>query len=235
MLKVQGSGHGMELPGSSVQVRAARSFLTCRSCRSCGRGRTFSSTSQLRLLCGLCCAADQFAYDKPDLFFKGRDTYCTAESLPFAARPPTAREVVVRSSTATPSRTTAASGSSAAREEEALQPLHADVPLPLGTIKVANLAHISDLMMLHVVLTRLYIPIGCQESQEFVLSITSFSRCFCEDVIQCSVKFFFLMDCQANFMVIVSLLVSASQALASCFYTSTSAMDIRIPEENARD
>mmetsp|Transcript_121574 Transcript_121574/g.210294 ORF Transcript_121574/g.210294 Transcript_121574/m.210294 type:complete len:91 (+) Transcript_121574:1-273(+) len=90
-------------------------------------------------------------------------------------------------------------------------------------------------MMLHVVLPRLYIPIGCQESQEFVLSITSFSRCFCEDVIQCSVKFFFLMDCQANFMVIVSLLVSASQALASCFYTSTSAMDIRIPEENARD
>lgn len=189
---------------------------------------------QLRLLCGLCCAADQFAYDKPDLFFKGRDTHCTSETLPFAARPPTAREVVVRSSTATPPRTTA-SGSSAGREEEALQPLQTDVPMPLGTIKVANLAHISDLMMLHVVLTRLYIPIGCQESQEFVLSITSFSRCFCEDVIQCSVKFFFLMDCQANYMVFVSLFVSAAQAMASCFYTSTSGMDIRIPEDGTRD
>lgn len=33
-----------------------------------------------------------------------------------------------------------------------------------------------------------------KETQEFVKSASNFSRCFCEDIVQCSVKFFFLMD-----------------------------------------
>lgn len=96
---------------------------------------------------------------------------------------------------------------------------------------MANCAHFSDLSMLHAVITRVYIPLRCQETQEFVLSLSSFSRCFCEDVVQCSVKFFFLMDCKVNWLVLLSLLVSASQAIGSCFYSSTSSMDLRASEE----
>merc|ERR1712187_396435 len=117
-------------------------------------------------------------------------------------------------------------------EQDQPEPWRIDRPPPAATIKVANLAHLSDLSLLHAVITRLYVPIGSQESQEFVISITSFSRCFCEDIIQCSVKFFFLMDCEANIMVLISLFISAAQALSSCFYASTSLMDIRNTEEN---
>merc|ERR1712039_843985 len=87
-------------------------------------------------------------------------------------------------------------------------------------------AHFSDLAMLHGVITRLYVPMNCLKTQEFTKSITSFSRCFCEDVVQCCVKFFFLMDCETNTLVLLSLFISTAQAIASCFYSSTPAMDL---------
>lgn len=171
---------------------------------------------QLRQLCGLFCSADQFAYDKPDLFFKGRDTTAAAsDSLgtPLAAgsanTSPSARDPGIR------------------EELDRLEPWRIDRPPPTATIKIANLAQLSDLSLLHAVLTRLYIPIGSQESQEFMVSITSYSRCFCEDIIQCTIKFFFLMDCETNALVLISFLISIAQALASCSYASTSLMDIR--------
>ncbi|CAL1132771.1 unnamed protein product [Cladocopium goreaui] len=68
----------------------------------------------------------------------------------------------------------------------------------VNTIKAANFAHLNDLSLLHLVLRRHYVPISCQETQEFTISIASFSRCFCEDVVQCSLKFFFIMDCQVS-------------------------------------
>mmetsp|Transcript_183330 Transcript_183330/g.581372 ORF Transcript_183330/g.581372 Transcript_183330/m.581372 type:complete len:466 (+) Transcript_183330:103-1500(+) len=103
--------------------------------------------------------------------------------------------------------------------------------VPVNTIKMANCAHFSDLGMLHSVLMRLYVPIDCKETQEFIVSASSFSRCFCEDVVQCSVKFFFLMDCGVNPLVMVSLFVSAMQGIASCLYSSTPSWDFRIPED----
>lgn len=164
---------------------------------------------QLRLLCGLFISRDQFSYDKPDLFFKGRDAHGMLEGAPIFARP-------------------APTASSYDNEVPVMQ---GDGAPPVNTIKVANCAHFSDLSMLHAVITRVYIPLRCQETQEFVLSLSSFSRCFCEDVVQCSVKFFFLMDCKVNWLVLLSLLVSASQAIGSCFYSSTSSMDLRASEE----
>eukprot|EP00435_Cladocopium_sp_Y103_P036423 s161_g9.t1 len=124
------------------------------------------------------------------------------EGTPIAARPP------------------------AHREDEDSQDLRLGRATPVNTIKAANFAHLNDLSLLHLVLRRHYVPISCQETQEFTISIASFSRCFCEDV-QCSLKFFFIMDCQVNFLVVLSLLVSIGQAIGSCFYASTSAMDLR--------
>jgi len=167
---------------------------------------------QLRLLVGLFLAGDHFSYDKPDLFFKGRDAHGMFDGVPIAARPPLNRE-----------------------DDEHLDLPRADRAPPLNTIKAANCAHFSDLSMLHVVLTRLYIPLSCQETQEFIISATSFSRCFCEDVVQCSVKFFFLMDCDINLLVFLSLLVSAAQAVTSCFYSSTSSMDLRSLDDPLHD
>eukprot|EP00931_Biecheleriopsis_adriatica_P090506 TRINITY_DN64485_c0_g1_i1.p1 TRINITY_DN64485_c0_g1~~TRINITY_DN64485_c0_g1_i1.p1 ORF type:complete len:365 (+),score=75.60 TRINITY_DN64485_c0_g1_i1:58-1152(+) len=163
---------------------------------------------QLRLLCGLFCGRDHFSYDKPDLFFKGRDATGLMESTPIAARPPSHRE-----------------------DEDSRDARLGQAP-PVNTIKAANFAHFSDLSLLHAVLRRLYLPMSCQETQEFTLSITSFSRCFCEDVVQCSLKFFFLMDCEVNLLVLLSLFVSASQAIGSCLYSSTSALDLRSSEED---
>ncbi|CAE7558299.1 unnamed protein product [Symbiodinium natans] len=162
---------------------------------------------QLRLLFGMFCSRDHFSYDKPDLFFKGRDTSGLMEGTPIAARPP------------------------AHREEEDTSDLRLGRAMPVNTIKAANFAHFNDLALLHLVLRRHYLPISCQETQEFTMSITSFSRCFCEDVVQCSLKFFFIMDCQVNLLVLFSLLVSIGQAVGSCFYASTSAMDLRTSEE----
>lgn len=158
---------------------------------------------QLRLLAGLFLSRDQFSYDKPDLFLKGRDASGWLEGQPLAALPPGGRE-----------------------DEEQHAELRGDRVVPVNTVKAANLAHFCDLAMLHGVIARLYIPMSCQETQEFVKSVTSFSRCFCEDVVQCSVKFFFLMDCEINSLVLVSLLVSASQAIASCLYASTASIDL---------
>eukprot|EP00439_Symbiodinium_sp_Y106_P070576 s3234_g12.t1 len=162
---------------------------------------------QLRLLFGMFCSRDHFSYDKPDLFFKGRDNSGMMEGAPIAARPP------------------------AHREEEDTSDLRLGRAMPVNTIKAANFAHFNDLALLHLVLRRHYLPISCQETQEFTMSITSFSRCFCEDVVQCSLKFFFIMDCQVNLLVLFSLLVSIGQAVGSCFYASTSAMDLRTSEE----
>ncbi|CAE8698954.1 unnamed protein product, partial [Polarella glacialis] len=129
---------------------------------------------QLRLLIGLYCVRDQFSCDKPDLFFKGRDASGQMEGTqPIGARPPAYRHDV----------------------EESMD-LRLGIASPVNTLKAANFAHLSDFTLLHAVLRRLYIPMSCQETQEFTLSITSFSRCFCEDVVQCSLKFFFLMDCE---------------------------------------
>ncbi|CAE7245669.1 kmo [Symbiodinium pilosum] len=143
---------------------------------------------QLRLLFGMFCSRDHFSYDKPDLFFKGRDGSGLMEGTPIAARPP------------------------AHREEEDTSDLRLGRAMPVNTIKAANFAHFNDLALLHLVLRRHYLPISCQETQEFTLSITSFSRCFCEDVVQCSLKFFFIMDCQVNLLMLFSLLVSIGQA-----------------------
>lgn len=162
---------------------------------------------QLRLLIGMFCSRDHFSYDKPDLFFKGRDSSGLMEGTPIAARPP------------------------AHREDEDSQDLRLGRATPVNTIKAANFAHLNDLSLLHLVLRRHYVPISCQETQEFTISIASFSRCFCEDVVQCSLKFFFIMDCQVNFLVVLSLLVSIGQAIGSCFYASTSAMDLRNLDE----
>lgn len=164
---------------------------------------------QLRLVCGLFCSGDQFSYDKPDLFFKGRVAHGMLEGTPISAR----------------------SAPAAASHDTEVPAVRGDANPPLNAIKAANCAHFSDLSMLHAVLTRVYIPLGCQETQEFVLSLSSFSRCFCEDVVQCSVKFFYLMDIEMNWLVLLSLFVSASQAVASCFYSSTSMMDLRASEE----
>eukprot|EP00437_Effrenium_voratum_P046243 CAMPEP_0181523578 /NCGR_PEP_ID=MMETSP1110-20121109/67973_1 /TAXON_ID=174948 /ORGANISM="Symbiodinium sp., Strain CCMP421" /LENGTH=348 /DNA_ID=CAMNT_0023654253 /DNA_START=18 /DNA_END=1060 /DNA_ORIENTATION=- len=162
---------------------------------------------QFRLLIGMFCSRDHFSYDKPDLFFKGRDATGLMEGAPIAARPP------------------------AHRDEEETQDLRLGRATPVNTIKAANFAHLNDLSLLHLVLRRHYVPISCQETQEFTLSIASFSRCFCEDVVQCSLKFFFIMDCEVNLLVLVSLLVSIAQAVGSCFYSSTSAMDLRSLDE----
>jgi len=167
---------------------------------------------QLRLLVGLFLGGDNFSYDKPDLFFKGRDAHGMLDGMPMAAQPPLHRE-----------------------DDDPAEALHSDRAPPLAAIKAANCAHFSDLLMLHAVLTRLYIPLSCQETQEFILSAASFSRCFCEDVVQCSVKFFFLMDCDVNFLVLISMLLSAAQAVSSCFYASTSSMDLRATDETVRD
>jgi hypothetical protein len=164
---------------------------------------------QIRLLFGIYCERDHFSYDKPDLFFKGRDLYNGATEGPRIAAPPP----VVPD------------------DEDPLDSARASRPVPHPAIKAANLAHLSDLSMLHAVLARLYIPIGCQETQEFISSATSFSRCFCEDVVQCSLKFFFLMDCELNLLVLFSLLISSGQAIAMCLYATTSAMDIRADED----
>merc|ERR1712032_170560 len=117
---------------------------------------------------------------------------------------------------------------------ERSEPWRVDLPPPHSTIKVANLAQLSDLSLLHAVLMRLYVPLSCQESQEFVVSITSFSRCLCEDVIQCSVKFFFLLDIETNALVSISLIISVAQAVASCLFSSTSYMDL-IPSDRGAD
>jgi hypothetical protein len=188
---------------------------------------------QLRLLCGLFSSVDQFAYDKPDLFFKGRDPLSDSLNSPLA----TVRPLVQAGASSGAARDLVPSGREG-EEQEQVEPWRIDRPpssATKATVKVANVAHLSDLALLHAVITRLYVPLGCQESQEFVISVTSFSRCFCEDIIQCSVKFFFLMDCEVNIMVLLSLFVSAAQALASCFYASTSLMDIRSTEETTRD
>jgi len=163
---------------------------------------------QLRLLAGLFLARDHFSYDKPDLFLKGRDARGWLEGQPLAALPP------------------------GGREDEEHAELRGDRVVPVNTVKAANFAHFCDFAMLHGVITRLYVPMSCQETQEFTLSITSFSRCFCEDVVQCSLKFFFLMDCEVNLLVLLSLFVSASQAIGSCLYSSTSALDLRSSEED---
>jgi len=164
---------------------------------------------QLRLVLGLFCDGDHFSIDKPDLFFKGRDVNAEFGEVRVVARPPAGQEMEDLTELASLSR-----------------------PPPVGTIKVANCAQLCDLSLVHAVLTRLYIPIGCQETQEFVLSITSFSRCFCEDVVQCSIKCFFLMDVEMNWLMLLSLFVSATQAVASCLYSSTSSMDIRLPDDD---
>lgn len=171
----------------------------------------FVFTVQLRLLIGMFCSRDHFSYDKPDLFFKGRDTSGLMEGPPIAARPPVHRE------------------------DEDPQDLRLGRATPVNTIKAANFAHLNDLSLLHLVLRRHYVPISCQETQEFTISIASFSRCFCEDVVQCSLKFFFIMDCEVNFLVLLSLLVSIAQAIGSCFYASASAMDLRSLDEMSND
>mmetsp|Transcript_107978 Transcript_107978/g.312018 ORF Transcript_107978/g.312018 Transcript_107978/m.312018 type:complete len:380 (-) Transcript_107978:54-1193(-) len=162
---------------------------------------------QLRLLCGLFCASDLFSYDKPDLFFKGRDAHGMSDSLPMPGR------------------------QLGLRDDEESDLARGDRAPPVNTIKVANCAHFSDMAMLHAVIIRLYVPVSCQETQEFVKSASNFSRCFCEDVVQCSVKFFFLMDYEANPLVFLSLLVSAAQAVGACFYSSHTAMDLRSTTE----
>eukprot|EP00438_Fugacium_kawagutii_P011512 Skav228311 [mRNA] locus=scaffold4453:58776:75468:+ [translate_table: standard] len=166
---------------------------------------------QLRLLIGMFCSRDHFSYDKPDLFFKGRDSNGLMEGTPIAARPPSHRD------------------------EEETQDLRLGRATPVNTIKAANFAHLNDLSLLHLVLRRHYVPISCQEMQEFTISIASFSRCFCEDVVQCSLKFFFIMDCEVNPVVLLSLLISIAQAIGSCFYASTSAMDLRGLDEMSND
>jgi len=114
---------------------------------------------QFRLVCGLFLSRDLFSYDKPDLFFKGRDIHGMLEGTPISARPsaPNDNETLARGD---------------------------DIP-PVNAIKAANCAHFSDLSMLHAVITRVYIPLSCQETQEFILSVSSFSRCFCEDFCCC--------------------------------------------------
>mmetsp|Transcript_109073 Transcript_109073/g.314168 ORF Transcript_109073/g.314168 Transcript_109073/m.314168 type:complete len:368 (+) Transcript_109073:90-1193(+) len=170
---------------------------------------TFVLCVQMRLLCGLFCSGDHFSYDKPDLFFKGRDALGMCDSAPIAALPPALLD----------------------EEEEEVDAIRFERAPPVNTIKVANFAHFSDLGMLHSVVTRLYIPVSCQETQEFIKSASNFSRCFCEDVVQCSVKFFFLMDYALNPLVLLSLFVSASQAIGACFYASTASMDLRSTDD----
>lgn len=170
---------------------------------------------QARLLLGLFCPQDLFAPDKPDLFFKGGDPR-TVLGPPIAARPPSERQ-----STATPD-----IGSPSASLEAVV-----DRPPPVGAIKLAHAAQLCDLTMLHAILTRLYIPVNCQESQEFVVSVMAFSRCFCEDVVQCTLKFFFILDFEFNQLVFASFLLSAAQAFASCAFASTSTMDLEDMEE----
>lgn len=192
---------------------------------------------QLRLVLGLFCQRDNFSYDKPDLFFTDRDVHGMLECPPIAARSP---------STATATMGDEGMGGAAGSGDHGLpfeeldeleedddgglsDLVHAqDRPVPTNTIKVANCAHLSDLSLLHGVLARLYVPLNCQETQEFTVSATSFSRCFCEDVVQCSVKFFFLMDCEMNLLMLLSLLLSLAQAVGSCFYASSSALDLRL-------
>lgn len=164
---------------------------------------------QARLLLGLFCPQDLFAPDKPDLFFKGADPR-TVLGPPIAARPPSERQ------------SSAPDGSL-----EAVL----DRPPPVGAIKLAHAAQLCDLAMLHAILTRLYIPVNCQESQEFVVSVMAFSRCFCEDVVQCTLKFFFILDFEFNQLVFASFLLSAAQAFASCAFASTSTMDLEDVEE----
>lgn len=170
---------------------------------------------ELRLLLGLFLSDDRFSYDKPDLFFKGRDVPGMLEGTPLSARP--------------------ASATGPTGEASDLSELRSDWSPPVSAIKAANFAHLSSLSMLHTVLCRLYIPLGYRETQEFVVSITSFSRCFCEDVVQCSVKFFFLMDCEVNVLVLLSFFLTIVQALASCIFASTASMDIRLPEDNTNE
>jgi len=193
---------------------------------------------QLRLLLGLFISRDLFAYDKPDLFFKGADGRTAIDGVPVAARVPLSQlEDSSHFTQMSGNSSTAGSASllSSSPAREVGQHFVVDRPPPWNTIKLANFAHISDLSMLHAVLNRLYIPIHCQETQEFVVSVTAFSRCFCEDIVQCSVKFFFLMDCEGNPLVLVSFLVSAAQAFVSCVYSSTSSMDIPTSEDGAQD
>lgn len=159
---------------------------------------------QLRLLCGLFCAGDRFSYDKPDLFFKGRDAHGVA------GMPAPGRHMPIQED-----------------EEGELARGGGDRAPPVNTVKVANCAHLSDMTMLNAVISRLYVPVSCQETQEFVKSASNFSRCFCEDIVQCSVKFFFLMDYEVNPLIFLSLFVSAAQAVGGCFYSSHTAMDLR--------
>lgn len=172
---------------------------------------------QLRLLVGLFWPQDLFAYDKPDLFFKGADACSWRDATRGASMAAASVEDGLTSS----------EGIFGATD----RPPSINAVKLINTMKVVNAAHLCDISMLHAVLVRLYVPIGCQETQEFVVSATSFSRCFCEDVVQCIVKFFFLLDCDFNRLVLVSLLVSATQAFASCAYSSSSSMDIDDSEE----
>lgn len=185
---------------------------------------------QLRSLLGIYCSSDHFSYDKPDLFFKGRDAFATAESAEGAriAARPSARMLERLAE-----RGAERSGEQdlVGDDDEALDVATVDRPPPFGAIKAANLAHMSDFAMLHAVLVRCYVPITSQETQEFTVSASSFSRCFCEDVVQCSLKFFFLMDCEFNGLVFFSLLVSVVQAVGTCVYSTTSAMDVRMDDE----
>eukprot|EP00929_Paragymnodinium_shiwhaense_P081075 TRINITY_DN42354_c0_g1_i2.p1 TRINITY_DN42354_c0_g1~~TRINITY_DN42354_c0_g1_i2.p1 ORF type:complete len:360 (+),score=59.52 TRINITY_DN42354_c0_g1_i2:90-1169(+) len=164
---------------------------------------------QIRSIIGLFCSGDRFSYDKPDLFFKGRDLYGGMDGTRISALP--------------------ALGTADELEVTVDRQPHPRV------LKCTNLAQLCDLQMLHFVLVRQHIPLRYQETQEFVSSVTAFARCFCEDLVQCSLKFFFLMDFKLNLFVYFSLLVSVCQAIGRCLYASTSSMDLRSDEDGSRD
>lgn len=95
-------------------------------------------------------------------------------------------------------------------------------PHPAPSIKVANCAMIWDFTFLGGVLLRYYIPmIDGVESQEFAISINSIARCFCEDIVQVCLKFFFLLDFGFQQVVLVSLVMSFFNAALSCAFTSS--------------
>eukprot|EP00927_Polykrikos_kofoidii_P066016 TRINITY_DN61696_c0_g1_i1.p1 TRINITY_DN61696_c0_g1~~TRINITY_DN61696_c0_g1_i1.p1 ORF type:complete len:363 (+),score=50.13 TRINITY_DN61696_c0_g1_i1:325-1413(+) len=171
---------------------------------------------QLRLLLGLFCGADSFSYDKPDLFFKGRDAQAIVEAVD--AAPPPTEDNEDEPEPAVPT------------GRQALEVAQVDRPMLRGAVKIANMAHLSDFAMLHASLVRLYIPVESRESQEFTSSVTSFSRCFCEDIIQCCLKFFFFLDIEINFLVLFSFIVSALQAILVCVY-STAGSEVRDDDE----
>lgn len=104
-------------------------------------------------------------------------------------------------------------------------------PAPSGTTQIVNCAHLCDFAMLHDVMIRFYIPLASREDQEFVASLASFSRCFCEDIVQCTLKLFFLLDFSFHPLVAFSLFLSMSQAFASCLYSTSLSVDI--PQDEA--